>query len=122
MSKYDYFIPESMTREEFEAEWKPVAERLKKIFPLRDLSGAPVQMHTQIESIDFAPVADCLTGSADKTGLAKRFVEMAEKKDNFMSVESLLGRPSGEVTRWRKMGNRIALMPNALVLWVNGLT
>lgn len=119
MSKYDYFIPESMTREEFEAEWKPVAARLKKIFPLKDQSGKEIGLHTQIAFIDFAPVADCLTGEKDKTGLAERFIAAAEKKDAYMTVESLLKRPAGEVTRWRKMGNRIALIPNALVLGMN---
>ena len=119
MSKQDYFIPESTPRAAFDAEWLPVEARLKKILPLLDMNGAKVELHTQISCIDFSLVANCLTGEPDKTSLAERFTTTAEKKDASMTVEDLLARPSGELTRWRKMGNRVVLIPNALVLHIN---
>ncbi len=119
MSKQDYFVPENMTRAEFDAEWKPIEARLKKILPLRDENGEAVEAHTQLLCIDLSAAADCLTGEADKTGLVERFFDAVEKKGGTMTVEQLLARPAAELSRWRKMGNRVVLLPNALVLHVN---
>jgi hypothetical protein len=119
MTKQDYFIPDSMTRAEFDVQWLPVEARLKKILPLKTESGAAVDENSEVLGIDLFPVADCLTGLPDETGLIERFYKMVEKKNPEMTVGELLARPAGEITRWRKMGNRIVLIPNALVLHMN---
>lgn len=119
--KYEYFIPESEGgRAAFETEWAPVEARLKKLLPLKDVSGNPVTENNLVVDVDFSGVADALNGAKDETGLVKRFTAEVEKKGGWeMTVGELLKRPSGELTRWRKMGNRLTLLPNALVLHFN---
>lgn len=105
----------------FAEEWAPVEERLRKILPLLDVNGKPVREDTWVVNVDFSAVADALTGEADKNEMARRFVAEVRKKNPRMAVSDLLRRPSAELMRWRKMGNRVALMPNALVLHLNSL-
>ena len=122
MSKYEYFIPESAgSYEAFDAEWLPVEARLKKILPLKDVNGQMVSLQTKLLSIDFSKVAEALTDAPDTAGLTTRFFAAVQKKNDAMTVEQLLSRPNAELTRWRKMGNRIVLLPNALVLHVNSV-
>lgn len=120
MSKYEYFKPDSAeAKAAFDAQWPPIEARLKKLLPLTDDEGKPVQLHTQIICIDFSKVADAHTGQQDTAGLTERFMAMVEKKDGAMTVEKLLARDAAELTRWRKMGNSVTLFPNALVLHMN---
>ena len=121
--KPSYFIPESFGGSAaFEAEWQPVEERLRQILPLTDITGAVVGYETLVAHIDFSKVADCLRGEPDKTDLVARFLAEVEKKsprNRDMTVKDLLARPTAELTRWRRMGNRLTLLPNALVLHIN---
>jgi hypothetical protein len=120
--KLAYFVPESDGgRAAFEAEWPEVEARIKEILPLTDDSGKVVNYNTLVTDIDFSGVADCLLGAPDKTDLVQRFFDMVEKKNGAMTVQDLLQRPAAELTRWRKMGNRLTLLPNAVVLHVNSI-
>lgn len=121
--KLEYFIPESFGgTAAFEAEWQPVAERLKEVLPLTDITGEVVGYDTVVVNIDFSKVADCLRGEPDQTDLVGRFMAEVERKsprNRDMTVKDLLSRPSAELTRWRRMGNRLTLLPNSLVLHLN---
>jgi hypothetical protein len=120
MTQQAYFIPEGEgAKAAFDTEWAAVEARLKKILPLKDANGAVVDKGTKVLSIDFSKAADALYDAPDNAGLVARFFEVVTRKDSNMTVEQLLSRPSGEVTRWRRMGNRISLLQNALVLHMN---
>ena len=123
MSKRPYIVndtPEAQAA--FAAEWPPIEERLRKIMPLVDLTGRTVQEDTWVVNVDFSKVAEAYTGAPDTTGMVERFINEVKKKAPKMAVSDLLRRPAGELTRWRKMGNKVTLLPNALVLHVNTKT
>lgn len=118
--KIEYIMGETAeAKSAFTLEWAPVEERLRKILPLLDVNGKPVTQDTWVAHVDFAKVANALTGAADTTGLVTRFLNEVSKKAPKMTVKDLLRRPAAELMRWRKMGNRITLLPNALVLHLN---
>ena len=120
IKKQDYFIPAN--NDNFASDWKLVKERLKKVMPLKDHDGNIVGYETAVFNVDFTAVADCLKGEPDETGIIQQFMEAVEKKsseDKDMTVKELLSRPAGELTRWRNMRNRVALLPNALVMHMN---
>ena len=120
--KIEFKMPESAEgKAAFAAEWPEVEARLQKILPLLDVNGETVNGDTWVVNVDFSKVADALNGKPDITGLATRFLAEVRKKNGRMVVSDLLRRPAAELLRWRKMGNRIALLPNALVLHMNSL-
>lgn len=120
--KIEYKMPETAEGQAaFLAEWKPVEERLLQLLPLLDVNGRVVRADTWVVNVDFSKVVEALNAAPDKTGMADRFINEVRKKNGKMAVSDLLRCPAAELMRWRKMGNRVALLPNALVLHMNSL-
>ena len=120
--KLEYIMPDSPSgKAAFLANWPEVEARIKKILPLYDASGGTVTPDSLVLDVDFTGVADALKNAPDETGMIERFFAEVEKKspDGPMTVGELLTRPAGELTRWRKMGNNLILLPNALVVHLN---
>jgi hypothetical protein len=120
--KIEYYMSDSPeSKAAFALEWPPVEARLRKILPLLDLNGKPVQADTWVVNVDFSKVAQALNDAPDTTGMVERFLNEVRKKAPRMMVQDLLRRPAAEITRWRKMGNKVTLLPNALILHMNEL-
>jgi len=118
----DYYVGETAEGiAAFAADWAAVEARLRKILPLMDTNGKVVKPDTWVVNVDFSNAADALKGAPDDTGMVARFLNEVKKKGPRMTVHDLLCRPVGELTRWRKMGNRITLLPNALILHLKEL-
>jgi hypothetical protein len=116
--KHSYFIPESETAQaNFKTEWEQVETDLSSIMPLMDNEGEIVGYETLVTDIDFSEIAEVLPDAPED--MLERFMAEVKKKNPKMTAKDLLARPAAELTRWRKMGNRITLFPNALVLHMN---
>jgi hypothetical protein len=116
MTKHEYFISEN-GKAAFDAEWPQIEGDLESILPLVDNEGEPVEYGTLVVDVDFSEVAEVIPDAPED--MAERFIAEVKKKNAKMTVKELLERPAAELTRWRKMGNRVTLFPNALALHMN---
>jgi hypothetical protein len=114
--KHEYFISEN-GKDIFKTEWEQIEADLTSIMPLKDIEGEIVGYETLVTDIDFSEVAEVLPDAPED--MLQRFIAEVKKKNPKMTAKDLLARPAAELTRWRKMGNRLTLFPNALVLHMN---